>query len=211
LTSDLPAGTVTRVRTVILLRHGKSSWSDPTLADLDRPLAPRGERASRIIAKYIRRKKIHPARVLCSPRFARARRSKRSSLRSARTLPSSSSRSSTPPRRGNCSSDSRLFPSLSARSCSSGTTQASTTSRVSSLRGVLSCRSSRRSSRPVCSPRSLSTATAGSLSGQATRSSSITSSPGSLAELSGLAAAGRGNNKVGREVQRAGSVAKTRQ
>jgi phosphohistidine phosphatase len=67
LTSILPLGTVRRVRTVILLRHGKSSWSDPTLADLDRPLAPRGERASRKIAEYIRRKKIRPALVLCSP------------------------------------------------------------------------------------------------------------------------------------------------
>ena len=55
------------MRTVILLRHGKSSWSDSTLADIDRPLAPRGERASRRIAKYIRRKKIRPALVLCSP------------------------------------------------------------------------------------------------------------------------------------------------
>jgi phosphohistidine phosphatase len=51
----------------MLLRHGKSSWSDPTVADLDRPLAPRGERASRMIAKYMRRKKIRPALVLCSP------------------------------------------------------------------------------------------------------------------------------------------------
>jgi phosphohistidine phosphatase len=56
-----------RSRTVILLRHGKSSWSDSTLADIDRPLAPRGERASRKLAKYIRRKRIHPALVLCSP------------------------------------------------------------------------------------------------------------------------------------------------
>src|SRR6476659_7528140 len=56
-----------RSRTVILLRHGKSSWSDSTLADIDRPLAPRGERASRRIAKYIRRKRIRPALVLCSP------------------------------------------------------------------------------------------------------------------------------------------------
>jgi phosphohistidine phosphatase len=56
-----------RSRTVILLRHGKSSWSDSTLADIDRPLAPRGERASRKLAKYIRRKRIRPALVLCSP------------------------------------------------------------------------------------------------------------------------------------------------
>ena len=56
-----------RSRTVILLRHGKSSWSDSTLADIDRPLAPRGERASRRVAKYIRSKRIRPALVLCSP------------------------------------------------------------------------------------------------------------------------------------------------
>jgi phosphohistidine phosphatase len=55
------------VRTVILLRHGKSSWSDSTVADIDRPLAPRGERASKRIAKYMRRKRIRPALVLCSP------------------------------------------------------------------------------------------------------------------------------------------------
>jgi len=54
-------------RTVILLRHGKSSWSDSTLADIDRPLAPRGERASRKLAQYIRRKGIRPGLVLCSP------------------------------------------------------------------------------------------------------------------------------------------------
>jgi phosphohistidine phosphatase len=64
-----------RARTVILLRHGKSSWSDSTLTDIDRPLAPRGERASRELAKYIRRKKIKPALVLCS-----------SSLRTRQTL-----------------------------------------------------------------------------------------------------------------------------
>jgi phosphohistidine phosphatase len=52
---------------VVLLRHGKSSWSDSTLADVDRPLAPRGERASRKLAKYIRRQRIQPALVLCSP------------------------------------------------------------------------------------------------------------------------------------------------
>ena len=55
------------MRTIILLRHGKSSWSDPTLSDVDRPLAPRGERASRRIAKYLRQQRIRPALVLCSP------------------------------------------------------------------------------------------------------------------------------------------------
>lgn len=55
------------MRTIILLRHGKSSWSDPTLSDVDGPLAPRGKRASRRIAKYLRRKRIRPALALCSP------------------------------------------------------------------------------------------------------------------------------------------------
>jgi phosphohistidine phosphatase len=55
------------MRTVFLLRHAKSSWSDPTLLDIDRPLAPRGERAAKKIAGYVRRKRIRPARVLCSP------------------------------------------------------------------------------------------------------------------------------------------------
>jgi phosphohistidine phosphatase len=55
------------MRSVILLRHGKSSWTDPTLADFDRPLAPRGKRASKHIAAYMREKRIRPALVLCSP------------------------------------------------------------------------------------------------------------------------------------------------
>jgi phosphohistidine phosphatase len=56
-----------RSRTVILLRHAKSSWSDSTLTDIDRPLAPRGERASRKLAKYILQTRIEPELVLCSP------------------------------------------------------------------------------------------------------------------------------------------------
>ena len=55
------------MRTVFLLRHAKSSWSDSTLADVDRPLTPRGERASRKLAKYIQRRRIQPSLVLCSP------------------------------------------------------------------------------------------------------------------------------------------------
>jgi phosphohistidine phosphatase len=49
-----------------LLRHAKSSWENPTLADHDRPLAPRGRRASRAIVEYLRRQRIAPRLVLCS-------------------------------------------------------------------------------------------------------------------------------------------------
>ncbi|MFN8113203.1 MAG: histidine phosphatase family protein [Solirubrobacterales bacterium] len=53
--------------TLYLLRHAKSSWDDPSLADRDRPLAPRGLRAGRAIAAYVRERGIAPGLVLCSP------------------------------------------------------------------------------------------------------------------------------------------------
>jgi len=62
-----PATEVTEgPRLVYLLRHAKSSWSNPDLADFDRPLAPRGERACEIMARYFRRGNIHPGLVVCS-------------------------------------------------------------------------------------------------------------------------------------------------
>lgn len=36
-----------------LLRHAKSDWSDPSLADEDRPLNQRGKRARKIIANHV--------------------------------------------------------------------------------------------------------------------------------------------------------------
>ena len=53
-------------KTLYLLRHAKSSWEDPTLADRDRPLAPRGRRASKAIAEYLRKQRSAPRLVLCS-------------------------------------------------------------------------------------------------------------------------------------------------
>ena len=51
---------------LLLLRHAKSSWEDPELADHDRPLAPRGRRAAKLIAKHLRRQGIASELVLCS-------------------------------------------------------------------------------------------------------------------------------------------------
>ena len=53
-------------RQLFVLRHAKSSWDDPALADHDRPLAPRGRRAVKLLAEYIRANHIEPAQVLCS-------------------------------------------------------------------------------------------------------------------------------------------------
>jgi phosphohistidine phosphatase len=55
------------MKRLYLLRHAKSSWDDPTLSDHDRPLAPRGRQAARVMAKHLRRKGISPQLVLCSP------------------------------------------------------------------------------------------------------------------------------------------------
>jgi phosphohistidine phosphatase len=51
---------------LLLLRHAKSSWDDPDLADHDRPLAPRGRRAAKSVAKHLRREGLAPNVVLCS-------------------------------------------------------------------------------------------------------------------------------------------------
>jgi phosphohistidine phosphatase len=55
-----------------LLRHAKSSWDDPALADHDRPLSTRGRRNAATLAEHVRREGIAPALVLCST-AARAR------------------------------------------------------------------------------------------------------------------------------------------
>jgi phosphohistidine phosphatase len=54
------------MRRVFLLRHAKSSWKHPELADHDRPLAGRGRRAAKAIAKHMRAREIDPELVLCS-------------------------------------------------------------------------------------------------------------------------------------------------
>lgn len=54
------------MRTLYLLRHAKSSWADPALPDRQRPLAPRGRRDAKRIAKHLVRLEIQPELVLCS-------------------------------------------------------------------------------------------------------------------------------------------------
>ncbi len=54
------------MKTVLLVRHAKSSWDDPLLADFDRPLAARGRGAAPRIARYMRDKGLIPDLVACS-------------------------------------------------------------------------------------------------------------------------------------------------
>jgi len=50
-----------------LLRHAKSSWDDPSLADHERPLAPRGRKAARRIARWADEHELRVDLVVCSP------------------------------------------------------------------------------------------------------------------------------------------------
>jgi phosphohistidine phosphatase len=54
------------MHTLYLLRHAKSSWTDQTLPDRERPLARRGRRDAKRIAKHLVRLESAPELVLCS-------------------------------------------------------------------------------------------------------------------------------------------------
>jgi phosphohistidine phosphatase len=57
---------VPATKRLFVLRHAKSSWDDPGLDDHERPLAPRGRRAVKVLGEHLRRDGIRPALVLCS-------------------------------------------------------------------------------------------------------------------------------------------------
>jgi phosphohistidine phosphatase len=50
-----------------LLRHAKSSWDDDSLPDRERPLAPRGVRASGLMAEHVAGAGLGVELVVCSP------------------------------------------------------------------------------------------------------------------------------------------------
>jgi phosphohistidine phosphatase len=54
------------MRTLLLLRHGKSSWEDAALADVDRPLSPRGVAAAARMGRELCRRGWLPDRALVS-------------------------------------------------------------------------------------------------------------------------------------------------
>ena len=54
------------VKRLWLLRHAKSSWDEPGLADHDRPLAPRGRKAGKRIRRWAAEHGVRPDLVLCS-------------------------------------------------------------------------------------------------------------------------------------------------
>ena len=53
-------------RHLLLVRHAKSAWDDPSLADHDRPLAPRGVKALPLLRDHLTHAGHRPQIVLCS-------------------------------------------------------------------------------------------------------------------------------------------------
>jgi phosphohistidine phosphatase len=55
------------MNSLLLLRHAKSAWDDPSLADIDRPLASRGVKAAKAMGRELAARGWRPELVLVSP------------------------------------------------------------------------------------------------------------------------------------------------
>ncbi|MDX2001204.1 MAG: histidine phosphatase family protein [Chitinophagales bacterium] len=55
------------MKTIYLIRHGKSSWHYPELNDRERPLKNRGANDAHLMGKLLDKKKIEPDAILTSP------------------------------------------------------------------------------------------------------------------------------------------------
>lgn len=55
------------MKTLYLIRHAKSDWSDGTLSDFDRPLNKRGEKNAPLMGKVLSSRGVRPDLILSSP------------------------------------------------------------------------------------------------------------------------------------------------
>jgi phosphohistidine phosphatase len=55
------------MKTLLLLRHAKSSWDSPALRDFERPLNERGLKAAPLMGSFLQKRKLRPDLVLSSP------------------------------------------------------------------------------------------------------------------------------------------------
>ncbi len=66
LTQTARPGIHDDMRTLLVMRHAKSGWDDPTLGDHERPLNRRGTRDAPRIGRYLATAGLIPEAVLCS-------------------------------------------------------------------------------------------------------------------------------------------------
>ena len=55
-----------QMKKLLLLRHGKSSWDNPDLADQERPLTNRGKEGASIIGKFLKKENLIPDLIISS-------------------------------------------------------------------------------------------------------------------------------------------------
>ena len=55
--------TATGIRRLILTRHAKSAWDDPSMDDHDRPLNDRGRRSARALGDWLASRGYDPAAI----------------------------------------------------------------------------------------------------------------------------------------------------
>jgi phosphohistidine phosphatase len=55
------------MKTLLVLRHAKSSWDHPHLSDFDRPLNGRGEKSAPAMGQFMRSKGLLPEVIIASP------------------------------------------------------------------------------------------------------------------------------------------------
>ena len=55
------------MKTLLLMRHAKSSWKDDGLTDFERPLNNRGKRDTPFMGKLLREQKVQPDLIISSP------------------------------------------------------------------------------------------------------------------------------------------------
>ena len=73
---------ISAAKELILIRHAKSSWADPSLADRDRPLNKRGKRNAPFMGKRLAEYNCIPGKIVSSP----ARRARKTARIIARQL-----------------------------------------------------------------------------------------------------------------------------
>jgi phosphohistidine phosphatase len=55
------------MKTLLLMRHAKSSWKDSELKDFDRPLNKKGKKTAPLMGHMIADQELVPDRIICSP------------------------------------------------------------------------------------------------------------------------------------------------
>lgn len=64
------------MRHLLIMRHAKSSWDSPDLADFERPLNTRGLQAAPFMGNFIYKNELHPDLIISSP----AKRAKQTAI-----------------------------------------------------------------------------------------------------------------------------------